>query len=91
LKARGFVNFFEADKAAKAARRRAALGAFMASAGASDSSDAPRSTMPHAGMTCMKKREWTSGFNKNCVYDRLGSDAVQTIGMAELCPLTYSR
>jgi hypothetical protein len=52
---------------------------------------APRSTMPHPGMTCMKRREWTSGFNKNCVYDCLGSEAVQTVGIAELCPLTMTR
>jgi hypothetical protein len=36
-------------------------------------------------------REWSSGFNKNCVYDCLGSEAVQTVGSAELCPLTMSR
>jgi hypothetical protein len=41
-----------------------------------------------AGANCYKKREWTSGFNKNCVYDCLGSEAVQTIGMAELCPIS---
>jgi hypothetical protein len=41
-----------------------------------------------AGAACFKKREWSSGFNKNCVYDCLGSEAVQTIGMAEFCPMS---
>ncbi|UUZ65143.1 hypothetical protein LP417_11130 [Polaromonas sp. P1-6] len=43
------------------------------------------------GVTCFKQREWNSGFNKNCVYSCLGSDAVQTIGAAELCPLSIVR
>lgn len=52
--------------------------------------DEPRMSSPRAsaGPTCFKRREWTSGFNKNCVYDCAGSEAVQTIGTAELCPLT---
>jgi hypothetical protein len=81
----------EAEKAAKAARRRAALSAFMSEPGAPPVPGAPMSTMPQAGMVCLKKREWASGFNKNCVYDCLGSEAVQTVGSAELCPLTMSR
>jgi hypothetical protein len=44
-----------------------------------------------ASITCFKKTEWTSNFNKNCVYDCLGSDAVQTIGSVELCPLSIQR
>ncbi len=43
------------------------------------------------GTTCFKKREWTSGMNKNCVYDCLGSEAVQTISSIELCPLSITR
>lgn len=43
------------------------------------------------GITCFKKNEWTSGFNKNCVYNCLGSDAVQTIRNTDLCPLTITR
>lgn len=38
--------------------------------------------------TCFKKREWVSGFNKNCVYDCVGSEAVETISNVALCPLT---
>ena len=43
------------------------------------------------GVTCFKQREWSSGFNKNCVYSCLGSEAVQTIGATELCPLSIMR
>jgi hypothetical protein len=32
------------------------------------------------------KKEYTSGHNKICVYDRLGSEAAITIGAAEICP-----
>ena len=44
-----------------------------------------------SGFTCFKVREWTSGFNKNCVYSCLGSETVQTIGSTQLCPLTISK
>jgi hypothetical protein len=47
--------------------------------------------MPQAGILCLKKRESTSGFNKNRGCDGLGSEAVQTVCSAELCPLTVSR
>jgi len=52
---------------------------------------ASRPSISSGGTTCFKQREWTSGLNKNCVYDCLGSEAVQTVGAAELCPLTISR
>jgi hypothetical protein len=81
----------EAERAAKAARRRSALRALLSEPSEPSVPGAPRSTMPQAGMVCLKKREWSSGFNKNCVYDCLGSEAVQTVGSAELCPLTLSR
>lgn len=44
-----------------------------------------------SGTTCFKKREWTSGFNKNCVYSCLGSEAVQTVGSTDICPLSIER
>jgi hypothetical protein len=97
----GRVAAKKAEAQQKAERRRefwqrvARAGAAMsaASAATSDESDADaRSTAFRAGGgMCMKKREWTSGFNKNCVYDCLGSEAVQTIGSVELCPLTINR
>ena len=34
------------------------------------------------------KGEKTSGFNKMCFYDQLGSEVAITIKSTELCPLT---
>lgn len=53
--------------------------------------NASRPSLSTGGITCFKQREWTSGLNKNCVYDCLGSEAVQTVGATQLCPLTISR
>lgn len=38
--------------------------------------------------TCFKTGERTSGMNKICYYDCLGSQAAITVGAAELCPLS---
>lgn len=53
---------------------------------------APMTEMPsnEVAVMCMKKGEYTSGMNKICVYDCLGSDAAITIGAVELCPLTIN-
>lgn len=40
------------------------------------------------GVTCFKTGERISGINKICAYDCMGSQSVQTIGNAELCPAT---
>lgn len=42
-------------------------------------------------MTCFKTGERTSGMNKICFYDCLGSEAAITISSVELCPLTIER
>jgi len=34
------------------------------------------------------KREYISGHNKICIYNRLGSEVAITIGAAQLCPLS---
>jgi hypothetical protein len=39
-------------------------------------------------VTCFKSGEKTSGFNKICFYDCLGSERAITIGSTQLCPLT---
>lgn len=44
-----------------------------------------------AAVTCFSKGERTSGFNKICFYDCLGSTAAITISAVELCPLTINR
>lgn len=49
------------------------------------------SAVGQTGTSCYAKREWVSGFNKNCVYDCLGSDTVITIASTSLCPNTISR
>jgi hypothetical protein len=46
---------------------------------------------PSGGITCFKQSEWTSGVNRNCVYNCLGSETVQTIGATQLCPLSIMR
>lgn len=43
------------------------------------------------GAVCQKKYEWTSGMNKNCSYDCLGSETVQTISAASICPISITR
>jgi hypothetical protein len=83
-----------AHRSAAGARRRefanrlAAAGAIMR-----DREDPPATgaVVGAGGGVCFKRREWTSGFNKNCVYSCTGSEAVQTIGAAQLCPLTINR
>ena len=42
-------------------------------------------------VTCFKKGEYVSGFNKICIYDCLGSDTALTIRNIDLCPLTINR
>ena len=55
-----------------------------------------RNTTPNlnnqsSGVVCFKSREWTSGSLKNCAYNCLGSEAVQTISITQLCPLSMNR
>jgi len=40
--------------------------------------------------TAFFKHERTSGMNKICVYDHLGSEVAITIKSYQLCPLTLS-
>lgn len=42
-------------------------------------------------VTCFFKRETTSGMNKICYYDCLGSEAAITISSVQLCPLNVKR
>ena len=44
--------------------------------------------MAEAAVTCFKKTEYISGFNKICIYNCLGSDRAITIKSTQLCPLT---
>ena len=49
----------------------------------------PATNMPTS--TCFKTGEETSGTNKICYYDCLGSAAAITISSVSLCPLTINR
>jgi hypothetical protein len=44
-----------------------------------------------AAVMCFKSGEQSSGMNKICYYDCLGSPAAITIGATQLCPLTIKR
>lgn len=57
-------------------------------------SGAPMSLAPgfiKASTTCFSKGEQTSGMNKICYYDCLGSAAAITISAVALCPLTIQQ
>ena len=41
-------------------------------------------------VTCFKQGEYTSGFNKICIYNCVGSERAITIGSTQLCPLTIN-
>ena len=41
-----------------------------------------------ASGTAFLRDSYTQGFNKVCIYDRMGSVYTTTIGSTELCPLT---
>ena len=43
-----------------------------------------------AGVTCFKSGEQTSGMNKICYYDCLGSTVAITISATSLCPLSIN-
>ncbi len=38
--------------------------------------------------TAFLRNSYVSGMNRICLYDRMGSAYVITIGMAEMCPLS---
>jgi hypothetical protein len=52
------------------------------------STGASESSYGGAGGTAFLKKSYVSGMNRICVYDRLGSAYVTTIGATDICPLT---
>ncbi len=52
---------------------------------------APNFNNQNSGVACFKSREWTSGSLRNCAYSCLGSEAVQTISIAQICPISMNR
>lgn len=75
--------------------RQQAFSAALSNMGAALQGDPPSnssiSSSASSGTTCFAKGSTTSGFNKICAYDCLGSAAAITIGSTELCPLTIER
>jgi len=51
---------------------------------------APMSDRPQLVATCFKTGERSSGMNKICYYDCLGSEAAITVGVTDLCPLSIN-
>lgn len=54
---------------------------------AASNNQTPMQSAP-GGTGCFARGEQTSGFNKICYYDCMGSARAITIGSTELCPLT---
>jgi hypothetical protein len=52
-----------------------------------DATDAP----VRVAVMCFLTGETTSGFNKICFYACLGSQAANTIGALQFCPLSINR
>jgi hypothetical protein len=61
------------------------------SAGAAPAPSLKSETPMQTAVVCFKKGERTSGMNKICYYDCMGSDTAITIGAVELCPLTIDQ
>ena len=45
----------------------------------------------NSAVTCFKSGEQTSGMNKICYYNCMGSTAAMTISAVKLCPLSIRR
>jgi len=43
---------------------------------------------PRSGGACIKQGERTTGMSKQCMYDCGGTQKVQTVGAAQLCPIS---
>ena len=46
---------------------------------------------PQIAIVCFFDSETTSGMNKICYYNCLGSLAAITLGFAEICPMSINR
>lgn len=51
----------------------------------------PNFNSQNTSVSCFKSREWTSGTLRNCVYSCMGSEAVQTVLITQICPLSMNR
>ena len=48
-------------------------------------------TLVANAVTCFKTGEETSGMNKICYYDCMGSGAAITVSAVSICPLTINQ
>ena len=48
----------------------------------------PQPNTLQTGGTAFLKREYTSGFNRICIYDRLGSEEAYNFKATDICPQT---
>ena len=48
-------------------------------------------TLTAKAVTCFKTGEETSGMNKICYYDCMGSSAAITVSAVSLCPLSINQ
>lgn len=82
------------DAVERAAWNRAitSLGRSMAAHAGND--DEPMDSKPAirgSGMTCFKQGEALRNTSRHCIYSCAGSEVIQTISVAEVCPLSLTR
>jgi hypothetical protein len=51
----------------------------------------PIQIQPQIAMVCFYDSQTTSGMNKICYYDCVGSLAAITLGFADICPMSINR
>lgn len=82
----GMVQAKIAADSAKSARDQADIAQGLRLLGASRGQPATPS-QSSGGATAFLKREYESGFNRICIYDRVGSEVAITINATQICPL----
>ncbi len=81
----------EADNQSSYARTQALQNSLNALAGVGAQPSGSNQNVGTGGGVCFYRREWTSGFNKICVYNCTGSEASQTIKNTDFCSQIMSR
>ncbi len=59
--------------------------------GYSPSAPVPQQTYPRPAVVCMKTGEALTGATRQCAYNCLGSQVIQTVQSVQLCPLSINR
>ncbi len=63
----------------------------LAGIGSSQSMTLPAPAAASMGQVCYFKRDWTSGMNRNCVYNCMGSEMVNTIRSNQVCSSNFHK